>query len=338
MQKPISGQKGPAHNARARKGPYVTAASLTERLDRAQRRNRTAGIAVATVKKFQEDRSTRFASMIAFWAFFSVFPLFLLVVSLLGFFLPASEKAHVLHHVASLFPLLDPTTVGGLSGSVWSAVLGGVTAIWSGTAVVRTVEFAFNSVWEIPMHERPKMGEQLVRAAETLGTIGVGLVVSTVISGFVTGQSNGVHLGVAGHVGGYLIAVALDVGLFLVAFRLLTDREVTFRDVLPGALLSGLTFFVLQEVSSYIISNRMHHAQATYGHFATVITILWWFYLQSVITLLGAQLNVVLHERLYPRSLSGKDLTEADRRALESYAQSRSYEKKERVDTEIPNA
>jgi membrane protein len=36
----------------------------------------------------------------------------------------------------------------------------------------------------------------------------------------------------------------------------------------------------------------------------TVITLLWWFYLQSMITLLGVQLNVVLKEHSYPRSLT----------------------------------
>jgi membrane protein len=305
------------------------------RMDSAQRKSRSAAVAVATFKKFQEDRSTRMASMIAFWAFFSVFPLFLLLVSVLGFVLPGSTKANVLHHVASLFPMLDPNTVGHLSGSVWSIVLGGVTALWSGTAVMRSIEFAFNSVWEIPMTERPKMAEQMRRAFQALATIGVGLVVSTIISGFVTGQDNGVNLGVGGRIGGYVLAAALDVGLFMVAFRMLTDRQITFRDVLPGALLSGITFWILEQLSSFIISRRLNHAQATYGHFATVITILWWFYLQAVITMLGAQLNVVLHHGLHPRSLTGKDHTEADKKTLEAYAESRTYEPDEEVDTHL---
>lgn len=310
--------------------------TLLNRVDAAQRQNPRLGLAVATLKKFQEDRSTRMASMIAFWAFFSVFPLFLLLVSLLGFFLPSSTKSNVLHHVAAMFPLLDPNTVGHLGGSAWSAILGGATALWSGTAVVRSTEFAFNSVWEIPMDERPKLKTQMVQAVKALATIGVGLVISTVISGFITGSSNGVNLGVAGHIGGYVLAIVLDVGLFVVAFRMLTDRDVSFRDVLPGAVLSGVAFWVLEELSSFIISNRLQHAQSTYGHFATVITILWWFYLQAVITLLGAQLNVVRRERMYPRGL-GPDLTRADRRALGSYARSRRYDERERVEAEVPS-
>jgi membrane protein len=63
------------------------------------------------------------------------------------------------------------------------------------------------------------------------------------ISSYVTGITTGPNLGVVGNIAGYLIAVALDVGLLIVAFRLLTDREVATRDVLPGALLSGIVFW-----------------------------------------------------------------------------------------------
>jgi membrane protein len=309
--------------------------SATERLDEVQKGARAPSVVVATLKKFQEDRSTRMAAMIAFWAFFSIFPLFMLLVSVLGYVLPSSTKAGVLHHVAAMFPLLDPKTVGHLSGNLWTIILGGATALWSGTAVMRSAEFAFNSVWEIPMNERPKMLEQLRRALTALFTIGLGLVISTVVSGFVTGQSTGINLGLGGRIAGYAIAAVLDVALFIVAFRMLTDRKLSFRDVLPGAVLSGVVFWILEQLSSYIISRRLQHAQATYGHFATVITILWWFYLQGVVTLLGAQLNVVLHERLYPRSIS-KDHNAADQRALESYARSRSYEEGERVEADLP--
>jgi YihY family inner membrane protein len=143
-----------------------------------------------------------------------------------------------------------------------------------------------------------------LRSIYVLATVGLGLVLTTLLSGLVASSASGVHLGALGRVGGYVLSAALDVGIFLAAFRILTERDVTMRDVLPGALLSGITFFVLQLLSTLIISRYLKNAQSSYGHFATVITILWWFYLQSMITLLGAQLNVVLKEHDYPRSLT----------------------------------
>ncbi len=306
-----------------------------EKVDEFQQEHKPVGVTVAVVKKFGEDKSTNLASMIAFWAFFSIFPLFLVFVTLLGYFLPAGDKTSVLHKVSQMFPLLDTSSSGALHGAWWALIVGILSALWSGSAVVRTVQFAFNSVWEVPYKERPKLLEQVGRSILVLATLGAGLVVSTLITGFVSGTANGLNLSWFGHVIGYVIAIALDVGLFLIAFRWLTDRDVSFRDVLPGALLSGVAFWILQSISSLIISRYLQNASSTYGNFATVITILWWFYIQSIITLFGAQLNVVLRERLHPRGLVDPSDTHADRRAYDKYAKERTYHEDERVETEF---
>jgi membrane protein len=307
---------------------------LMDRIDASQKRHKPSSVAVATFKKFSEDKTTTLAATIAFWGFFSIFPLLLVLVTVLGWVLPASDKANVLKHVASMFPLLDPKSTG-LTGAVWALIVGLATALWSGLGAVRTVQNAFNSVWEIPYHARPGFLEQIKRSVFVLVTIGLGIVISTLITGFVTSNSTGVNLGVAGRIAGLVISIALDVGLFVAAFRLLTDREITTRDVLPGAVFSGIVFFILQELSAFIIARHLKSAQPTYGHFATVITILWWFYLQSVITLLGAQLNVVLKEGLYPRSLIKAPQTEADHRVLQAYAAERTYQPEEKVHTRV---
>ena len=257
-------------------------------------------------------------------------------MTVLGWVLPASSKESVLSHVAQMFPLLDPSTVKSLGGAVWALLIGVFSALWSGLAVVRTTQSAFNSVWEVPIHRRAGLVRQVLRSLAVLATVGAGLVLTTVISGFITSASRGVNIGAIGQVGGYVVAAALDVVLLLAAFRILTDRSVTTRDVLPGALLAGVVFFILQQASALIISRYLHKAQSTYGHFATVITLLWWFYIQSIVTLLGAQLNVVLKERLYPRSLVGGPQTEADHRALQAYAAERTYQPDDQATAAAP--
>lgn len=310
---------------------------FVEKVDDRQRRSRPVAVAVATFKKFSEDRSSNLAAMVAFWGFFSIFPLFIALVTVLAWVLPASDKTSVLGHVAKMLPLLDPSTVGALSGSWWVLIMGVLTALWSGTGVVRTLQFAFDSVWEVPYHERAGVVQQTLRSLWVLATIGVALVLTTLLSGLIVSSANGIHLGAIGRIAGYVLAAALDVGIFVAAFRLLTPAVESVREVLPGALLSGVAFFILQELSALIISHYLQNAQSTYGHFATVITILWWFYLQSIITLLGAQLNVVLKYDFYPRSLAAAPSTPADRRVLEAYAAERTYHPDQRVVTRVEN-
>ena len=314
-------------------GTAEQAKQKLDRIDAYQQQHTPVAIPIAVVKKFAEDKSTNLASMIAFWAFFSIFPLLLVFVTLLGFFLPTGTKDSVLHQLAHFFPLLDTSSIDGLTGAWWALILGIVTALWSGSAVVRTVQFAFNSVWEIPYHQRPKFVEKVLRSVLVLSTIGVGLVISVLITGFISGASSTLHLAWFGHLIGYVAAIALDVGLFVAAFRMLTDRDISTRDVLPGAVLSGVAFWILQSLSSLIISHYLSNAQSTYGKFATVITMLWWFYITSIVTLLGAQLNVVLKERLYPRGLVGAPSTEADHRFYDNVAKERTYHEDEQVQT-----
>jgi YihY family inner membrane protein len=308
---------------------------FVQKVDETQRRSTPVAVAVATFKKFSEDRSSNLAAMIAFWGIFSIFPLFIVLVTLLAWFLPASDKTSVLGDVAKMLPLLDPSTVSGLSGSWWVLVLGLVTALWSGTGVVRTLQFAFDSVWEVPYHERSGLVQQTFRSLWVLATIGLGLVLTTLVSGLVVSSATGIHIGAVGRVGGYVLSAVLNIGIFIAAFRILTPRAESIRDVLPGALLSGVSFFILQELSTLIVSHYLQNAQSTYGHFATVITILWWFYLQANLTLLGAQLNVVLKENFYPRSLADAPRTPADRRVLEAYAGERTYHPEQRVASRI---
>ncbi|HET7045250.1 MAG TPA: YihY/virulence factor BrkB family protein [Gaiellaceae bacterium] len=308
---------------------------IKERADRGQQRRRPLGVALATLKKFSEDGSSKLAAMIAFWAFFSIFPLFLVFVTVLGYVLPADTKNDVLTSVAQLFPLIDVKSVQSLSGAWWPLLVGGISALWSGLAVVKTAQYAFNSAWEIPERDRPGLVEQTWRSVAALAIIGAGLVAATLISGLATGNQSSVDMTWYYRIAGYAISLLLDVALFVVAFRLLTSRKVSTREVRGGALLAGISFFVLQQVSALIISRYLSGAKSTYGNFAVVITMLWWFYLQAQITLLGAQLNVVLTERLHPRSLFGGPSTDADRRALEAYAEARAYHDEEDVDVRI---
>ena len=306
-----------------------------DRLDSYQQRHPALGVPIAVVRKFAEDESINSAAVIAFWAFFSIFPLLLIFVTLLGYFLPPKLQGDVMGSVAGFLPLLSTDSIGHLSGQWWTLVVGILSALWSGSFVVIATQSAFNSVWEIPYVHRPSISTQIGRSLGALGAIGLGLVLSTVISSYIIGAATGANLGVVARLAGYLIPLALDITLFFVAFRLLTDRDVATRDVLPGALLSGIVFWLLQQLSSLIIVRYLHTATSFYGDYATVITILWWLYLQSIVTLLGAQLNVVLKQRLYPRGLVGTPTTESDYRAYDAYAKERTYRPNQQVNTEF---
>ena len=275
--------------------------SALARADRWQQGHRVTAITVATVKKFQADQTGNFAALLAFWTFFSIFPLMLAAATVLGWLLPRNATDEVLRTISGYVPLVD-VTGRTITGSWWALLVGLGTAIWGATRVTRTARVAFDSVWRVPEAERGGLVERTVGGLKAIVLIGIALVVSMLTTGFVSATSRHLNIDALAVIGGYAIAVVIDVIVFVIAFRLLTSRHISTRDVLPGALVAGIGFWILQALSSVIISRYLHNAQKTYGNFATVITLLWWFYLTGVLTLVGAQLNVVLRERIWPRS------------------------------------
>jgi uncharacterized BrkB/YihY/UPF0761 family membrane protein len=69
----------------------------------------------------------------AFWAFFSIFPLRFIFVTLLGYVLPPSLQGDVLRSAARFFPLLSTDSIGHLSGQWWTLLIGILNALWSGS-------------------------------------------------------------------------------------------------------------------------------------------------------------------------------------------------------------
>jgi len=304
----------------------VDVGTTVDRIDTFQQRHRWAGVAFAVYKKFSEDQAGNLAALISYYAFFSIFPLLLALTTVLGFVLaghPALETRIYDGAVGNLPIIGQNSRQHPLTGSVFGLVFGLLLAIWSGLAVAQQAQTAFNVVWNIARVDRPGFVPRLVRSLELVAVVGGGLILTTLVQGAVSGSSvYGLHLGVGIDVLAAVVGIVLDVGLLVLLFRRGTGRPLTPRQVLPGAVVGGIGWFVLQKLATHLVNSKVHGASGTYGTFAAVIGLLSYFYLLAQVTLYAAELNVVLAERLWPRglrALTGKATTEADERAYSAY-------------------
>jgi membrane protein len=301
--------------------------ALVRRMDAYQQRHRWAGFVFAVAQKFGEDQAGNLAALIAYYAFLSVFPLLLAMVTVLGYVLAGSpELRQALYSSAiSQFPLIgqqDP--VRPLTGNPVGLVVGLVLAVWSGLWVAQTAQTAINTVYAVPRIGWPALPRRLVRSGELVTVGGLGLVVTTLLQGVVSGgETYGLHIGGVGVVLAALVGIAANTLLFVYLFRRLTVATVTAREAAPGAVVAALAWFALQKVGTNLVNTKVHGAQTIYGTFAVVIGLLFWFYLLANVTLVCAEINVVASRRLWPRGLSSalaaRASTTADRRAYSSY-------------------
>ena len=287
------------------------------RADTAQQRHRVSAFIFGVIKKYGDDNGGVLASNLAHSAFVSVFPLLLILVTVLVQVASSSPalQAQVLGAVSSQFPAIGSTLVGQITAmhraSVISLAVGLLVLVWGATGLAQAGLFTMEQVWNLPGPARPGYVQRLGRCVLFLCVLAVGLAVSTVLAGLVT---YGQHA-LAFRVLAQGLAVMANIGLYLASFRVLTPKGVPARDLVTGAAAGGVAWTVLLAVGAYIVHRDLHTASA-YGIFATVLVLVAWIYLGVQVTVYAAEVNVVLTRRLWPRTIVQPPLAEADRASL----------------------
>jgi membrane protein len=288
--------------------------------DAVQQRHKWLAIPMAVVKKFGDDQAGHQAALVAYYAFFSLFPLLLVFVTILGFVLqgdPHAQKA-VADSALKQFPVVNSQIkTHALHGSVPALVVGLVTSLLAGLGVTQAAQNALDRVWAVPLKDRPDFLQSRLRGLGLLASLGFLFLVSTLASGLVTG---GLGKGVLVKIAGIIVSLLLNFGLFLAAFRLMTSSTVPTRDLRLGVVVAGIFWELLQVVGGIYVGHVIKNSTNTYGTFAFVIALLVWLHLGAQMTLYAAEVNVVVTRRLWPRSLLGPPTEPADRRTLTALA------------------
>jgi membrane protein len=292
-----------------------------EAFDRYQQGHRWLAVPFAVIRKFSDDQAGSLAALIAYYGFFSIFPLLLVFVTVLGYVLHGdpTAQASVSNGVLKEFPIIGPqiqTGIHALHGKAITLIIGIAGALWGGLGVTNASQNAFNKVWAVPLKERPNYIQTRLRGIGVLALLGVLFIASSLASGLVTGGVGGPLAKVAG----IALSLILDVFLFLAAFRLLTSAQVGTRCLMQGVLVAAVMWEILQVVGGIYVGHVLRHASATYGVFGVVIGLLSWLYLGAQVTLYAAEINVVRARHLWPRSLLHDPTTIGDEETLTAIA------------------
>ncbi len=289
-------------------------------LDHRQQQSPRIGFVAAVVKKFGDDQAGQLAALIAYYGFVSLFPLLLVLVTILGFVLqgePAEQKK-ILDGALGQFPIVsDQLRLHSLTGSGIGLAIGVVGSLLAGMGITGATQNAFNRIWNVPFKSRPNFLMAHLRGLGMLAILGTLSVVSTTAAGFVGASSHGAPAVIAG----ILVAFILNLALFMTAFKLLTAVDVGWRDLLPGVIVAAVCWQLLQHLGGFYIDHELKHTGPLYGVFALVLGLLAWLYLGAQLTIFAAEINVVRLHKLWPRSFFSEPLLEADRRALTSSAE-----------------
>ncbi len=316
----------------------VSLTSVLEALDRAQQRHAVAGFPYAVVKKFGDDQAGNLAALLAYYAFFSLFPLLLVLVTVLGIVLHGNAhlQREVLNSGLKDFPVIGTqlrANVHSLSGSGIGLAVGLVGTFLGARGVAAAAQNAFNTMWNVPLLERPGFPRNLLRNVAIVVVFGGGVLVTTTVQTVVGGLHVGaLPVGAGFRYGAIALATVLNIVVFAAGFRLATAPSVPTRAFLRSAGIAAVTWEILEAAGSYVINHSLRHASEVYGTFGLVIGLLSWLYLQAQLTLYAVEIDVVREHRLWPRGLHPPPLTAADERAYTLYARTAQRRPEQDVD------
>jgi membrane protein len=299
---------------------------ISERLDSLQRRHPVFGFPLAVLYKYIDDQGSYLAALITYYAFVSLFPLLLLLSTVLGWVLvghPALQE-QVMGSALSQFPVIG-SQLGEpkhLSGGVTGVVIGVLGALYGGLGVGVALQNAMNTAWAVPKNLRPDPFKSRGRSLLLLVTVGAALGGTTVLAGISAGSG---AFGAATKAAVMVASIAVNAGAFVMAFRVSTDRDLNARQVAPGAVIAALGWQLLQTFGATYVGHVVKSASATNGVFALVLGMLAFLYLTATLVVFCAEINVVRVDRLHPRALltpfiDDVDLTAADRQTYTDQA------------------
>ncbi len=278
------------------------------------------------------------AGLLTYYGFLSLFPLLLLMVTILGIAVGghAALVKRIEHSALSQFPVIGGAGLAGHlqalhrnSGIALGVAIFGL--VWGSQGIGSTGQFVMAQVWNIPEVARPGYLSRQARNLLTIATLGVFVLIGAALAG-IAGFGGGQPI--PRRIGGGLLSTAIDIGVYAVAFRVLTPGQIPTPQLLPGALFGGVAWSALGVAGTFLVDHELRNVSQVYGTFALVLGLLWWIYLVAQVTVYAAEINVVAARNLWPRSLVQPPLTEADRAVAEALAKQAIRHPKATVATE----
>ncbi|MHB1536178.1 MAG: YihY/virulence factor BrkB family protein, partial [Acidimicrobiales bacterium] len=287
------------------------------RLDRFQQRHRALAFPYAVIQKYGNDQAGGKAVVVAYYALFSMFPLLLLLTTILGFVLAGhpSLQHRVLSSALANFPVIGTqlrSAAHPLTGNAVALVVGIAGTLYGVQGVGQAALNAMHTVWNVPYASWPNFWLRRLRGFLLLGVLGFSTLVATVLTSVAPAILHGPLVAV----GSLAASVAVNFGVFTVAFVVLTSEPLTWRDVVVGAGLATVFWEVLQAIGGWYVRRELAHATPVYGTFALVIALMSFLFLAAQLTLLAAEIDVVRRYRLWPRTITQPPLSEGDRRTF----------------------
>jgi membrane protein len=268
---------------------------------------------------FVDNGTTRMSAALAYYTFFSLAPILLIVIAVCDIFYGREAIEGNLYAQIQKFVGTPAATQiqeiiknAAISSHItFASVLGGAALLFSATGVFTEIQSSINTIWQIKA--KPKKGwlkflwNRVLSLSMVLG-LGFVLLVSLVVSALLDALMDRLLtvLPEGSFVFAYIINLLLTFTiisfLFGIIFKLLPDAIIKWKDVRAGAFTTAILFMLGKFAIGFYLGKS--NPGGTYGAAGSVVIILLWVYYSSIILYFGATFTKVYAQhtgrKIYP--------------------------------------
>jgi membrane protein len=278
-------------------------------------------------KEFKNDRATGLAAEQAYYYMLSIFPLLILLISIIPYLSLDPQKA--LSYLQSVMPsdsfsiieenVIDIITKpnGGL------LTFGIIGTLWSASNGMQAFIRAMNDAFDVE-ESRSFIKSRLVSIGLTLGLLAAfivamvlpvfGKVILNFIGNFVN-ISDGMQILI--NVLRWAVAFVIMVTVLAILYKVAPNKHFPFKQVLPGAIAATVMWQLISFGLSFYVSNFGNYS-ATYGSLGGVIVLMLWFFLTGLALVIGGEICALYHRNNTFKPGSGKKDNNKDNTKVQS--------------------
>lgn len=268
-----------------------------------------------TVQAIGRQRLPGLAAEMAYNAMLGLFPAILMVLTAIGLFNPLNVAFQQLaRRVSEVAPVEVFVLIDGFVKEISDSrdrglfSLSFVVALWATSGAFSAAMTALDQIHRIPMkRRRPFWKAKLISLGLTLGTILLLMIASALVLvgdwaiSYVDRRSDVFTAEFLARLLTWVLSLGIVSIAFALVYRIGPSRWTSKKPILPGAILAAISWATISSLFRLYVSNFSDYNRA-YGAIGTVVVLLLWLYLSSLVLLIGDQLNVTVGEDMAARS------------------------------------
>lgn len=256
------------------------------------------GVLVSAAKEALKPDTAITAAAIAYFTLFALFPITLLSISIASFSLgPSMDQQLIIQRLEFIAPALGQLLGRNIDdiiqarGPVTGVALAGL--IWSASTVFYTFNHTLNEIWSI-QQGRAIWKRRGLAILLVLTFVGPTLFLASFVGSMLAHLRSLLPAPLISMGGGVslVLAIFLDVALFMVLYMMLPHGASTWREILPGAIGAGFLWELAKKAFLSFVSTYISVSNLVYGSVAAIIAFLVWAYMSGLIFLFGAYISV----------------------------------------------